>query len=206
MNSRLTHLSITARHCAAIMLVLGIALPANAVGADEPDRDDTVAGTPSKPQPAPDPKGPSQAPVRPGLKVPGPAAQSDLLLVNAFRLANTDIAWGGSGAVSSDHASSRKGGRCLFRYRFDVRNAGKAPAGATKSRVHLDKPNGPVLVQSPLPALAPGAQNSASGLVPLKVGTWTLYVHADDPDVVPEADDKNNLRRVRVTVTGDCGR
>jgi hypothetical protein len=201
---RLTHPSITSRYWAAIVLILGIALPTNAVASD-PDRDDVTA-TPSKPQPAPDPKGPSQAPLRPGLKAPGLAVQPDLLLIGAFRLANTDIAWGTSGAVSSDHASSKKGGRCFFRYRFEVRNDGKGPAGATKSRIHLDKANGPVLDQSALPPLAPGGQHTSSGLLPLKVGTWTLYVHADDPDVVAEPDDKNNLRRVRVNVTGDCSK
>jgi hypothetical protein len=38
----------------------------------------------------------------------------------------------------------------------------------------------------------------------LAPGTWMLYVHADATGTNAETDEANNLRRVRVTVTGSC--
>ena len=132
------------------------------------------------------------------------AAAADLLPLDGLTLATSIIPWGQTATISSNAASSKQAGRCFFRYRYDTGNQGQAVAGATANRLHLDAANGPPLATDALPGLPAGDQHTASGLLPLVVGTWTLYVHVDDDLVVPEGDEQNNLRRVRVRVEGSC--
>ncbi len=132
------------------------------------------------------------------------AAVADLLPLNGLTVATSFIAWGQTATISTDAASSKQGGRCFFRYRYDTGNQGQAGAGATTNRIHLDAANGPSLADDALAGLAAGDQQTSSGLLPLVVGTWTLYVHVDDDLVVAEGDEQNNLRRVRVRVEGSC--
>ncbi len=139
-------------------------------------------------------------PTAPGLV----AVVADLLPLNGLTLATSFIAWGQTATISTDAASSKQGGRCFFRHRYDIGNQGQAAAGATTNRIHLDAANGPSLADYALPGLAAGDQQTSSGLLPLVVGTWTLYVHVDDDLLVAEGDEQNNLRRVRVRVEGSC--
>ncbi|HKY60351.1 MAG TPA: type VI secretion system tube protein Hcp [Gemmatimonadota bacterium] len=132
------------------------------------------------------------------------AAVADLLPLNGLTVATIFIPWGQTATVSTDAASSKQGGRCFFRYRYDTGNQGQAGAGATTNRIHLDAANGPSLADDALAGLAAGDQQTSSGLLPLVVGTWTLYVHVDDDLLVAEGDEQNNLRRVRVRVEGSC--
>lgn len=118
------------------------------------------------------------------------AAVADLLPLNGLTVATSFIAWGQTATISTDDASSKQGGRCLFRYRYDTGNQGQAGAGGTTNRIHLDAANGPSLADDALPALAVGDEHTASGLLPLVVGTWTLYVHADDDLLVAEGDER----------------
>jgi len=132
------------------------------------------------------------------------AVRPDLALVGNLTLATASIPWGTSVSLSSSAAAYVKGGRCEFRYAYRTRNQGLAAAAAGVNRILLGAANGPMLVQNALPALTVNAQYVASGHVLLKPGTWTLYVHADAAQQVVESDEQNNLRRVRVTVEGDC--
>jgi len=160
-----------------------------------PDR--ITASTGTQPQRVgPDPGEPAQATLGVG--------RPDLALVGGFLIGDATLAWGTSSRLSADQAAFKKGGRCGFRYRYSTRNQGGMPAGATSNRILLDAQDGPVLATAALPVLAPGAAANSSGHVLLAPGTWTLYVHADAPMAVVEGDEANNLRRVRVTVQGDC--
>ena len=144
--------------------------------------------------------GPGEAPPVAGLV----AAVADLLPLKGLTVATSFIPWGQMATISTDAASSKEGGRCFFRYRYDTGNQGEAGAGATTNRIHLDATNGPSLADDALVGLAAGDQQTSSGLLPLVVGTWTLYVHVDDDLLVAEGDESNNLRRVRVRVEGSC--
>lgn len=135
---------------------------------------------------------------------PPAAAVADLLPLNGLRVATSFVPWGQTATISTDAASSKQAGRCFFRYRYDTENQGQVAAGAATNRIHLDAANGPSLADDALPGLGAGQQQTASGLLPLKEGLWTLYVHVDDGLVVAEGDEQNNLRRVRVRVEGSC--
>lgn len=148
-----------------------------------------------------DPGGPGQG----GGAAAFAAAIPDLALIGSFRLGSVVIPWGTSATVSADEAAFKKLGLCSFRYLYRTRNQGTAGAAATSNRIMRDHQAGAVLATKALPALAPGAVAGSDGHVSLKPGTWMLYVHADAPSTVAESDEANNLRRVRVTVKGDCG-
>ena len=137
---------------------------------------------------------------------PAAPAAADLLPLNGLTLATTFIPWGQTATIAAKDASSKQGGRCFFRYRYETGNQGALAAGATTNRTHLNAANGPALADDALPGLAAADEHTASGLLPLKEGTWTLYVHVDDDLLVAEGDEQNNLRRVGVRVEGSCGR
>jgi hypothetical protein len=128
----------------------------------------------------------------------------DLALIGNFQIGNQAMGWGASAHLPTDDAAFKKGGRCGFRYKYTTRNQGGMASAATANRIMRDVQNGPVLTTAALPTLAPGAASNSSGHVLLAPGTWMLYVRADATDVVVEGDEANNLRRVRVTVQGDC--
>lgn len=132
----------------------------------------------------------------------GPA---DLALVANFRLGDQSIPWGTEATVSAASAAFRRLGRCGFRYLYRTRNDGQLASGATANRIMRDTQDGDVLATKALPALAAGEAGLSDGHLSLAPGTWMLYVHADAPGNVAESDEANNLRRVRVTVEGNCG-
>lgn len=136
--------------------------------------------------------------------LPPPRLKIDLLLVGSFTLGGTSIPWGHSAAIEDTAAVSQSNGRCVFAYRYATRNQGVMASVATQNRIRLDLQNGPLLASSPLPALAPGASGGSSGKLVLSPGESMLYVHADGGALNAESDEANNLRRVRVTVKGDC--
>ena len=129
----------------------------------------------------------------------------DLALVDSFRIGAASLAWGSiNGVLPASTAAFRQNGACGFRFAYRTRNEGGAGTPATSNRIHRDTQVGPVLATSALMPLAAGATATSSGHVLLKPGTWTLYVHADAPNQVSESNEANNLRRVRVNVTGSC--
>lgn len=132
------------------------------------------------------------------------AVALDLALVEAFRVGPTLIEWGSGGEVPASSAAFRRSGTCGFRFLYRTGNEGGAGTQQTVNRIRRDTEAGPVLASSTLPALDAGAVGTSDGHIYLKPGTWMLYVHADAPNLVPEANEANNLRRVRVTVTGRC--
>jgi hypothetical protein len=130
--------------------------------------------------------------------------QPDLALIGSFQLGNIAIPWGNSANLADTAASTQAGGTCRFRYKYATRNQGNGGAMATSNQITRDTQVGPLLASNPLPALGPGAAASSSGHLSLTPGTWMIYVFADQPLLVAESNETNNLRRVQVTVTGDC--
>lgn len=139
------------------------------------------------------------------LPPPKPLPLRDLALAaSGFRLGNQLIPWGTDAAIADADAVKREGGTCQFRYLYGTASLGPVASLATTNRVSRDAPAGPVLASAALPALAGGASANSSGHLKLKPGTWMLYAMADAAATNAESDEANNLRRVRVTVTGDC--
>lgn len=213
MSRSMTLLAATAA-CMAFLAGLGVAGAQQRVSAAEqpstaatgstaePPADDPLRRTTGLPpqQGDGDPGGPGQG--RPMLMA---LVQPDLALVGAFTLGAGPIPWGTSVVLAADDAAFVEDGRCGFRYAYPTRNQGQLAAAAAGNRIVRDQQDGPVLASDVLPPLAVGAQSVASGHVLLGPGTWMLYVHADAAGQVAESDEKNNLRRVRVTVDGACG-
>jgi CARDB len=133
-----------------------------------------------------------------------PQLKVDLALIGSFALGSTQIPWGNIVVIPDASASSQSNGRCVFSYRYATRNRGVLASAATQNRVMLGATEGPILAAAQLPALAAGASGGSSGKLVLSPGESMLYVHADGSAQNAESDEANNLRRVRVTVTGDC--
>lgn len=138
-----------------------------------------------------------RAPWPPRLKI-------DLALVGSFTLGGTQIPWGNIVTIADDTALSQSNGRCVFAFRYATRNQGGLASVATKNRIMLGTQNGPILASSSLPALAAGASGAVGGKLVLNPGESMIYVHADSSALNAESDEANNLRRVKVTVKGDC--
>ncbi len=128
----------------------------------------------------------------------------DLALQPGFSLGGIQIAWGNTAVIPAAAASSTQNGKCSFRYVYATRNLGPAASVPTDNRILFQTRDGAVLSSRPLAALASGAAANSSGHVLLAPGTWMLYVHADATATNVESDEANNLRRVKVTVTGIC--
>ena len=128
----------------------------------------------------------------------------DLALVESFRIGATAMEWGTSATLLSSAAAFKQAGACGFRYSYRTRNVGGVGTAATTNRIHRDAANGAVLATAALPGLAPSTYGTSSGHVLLKPGTWMLYAQVDATGQIAESNEANNLRRVRVTVTGSC--
>jgi hypothetical protein len=131
--------------------------------------------------------------------------QRDLALIGVFRLGSVDIPWGNTVVVSTAQAAFKANGKCRFNYRYRTRNIGGVVTLPTQNWIHLQEMTGQVLSNVPLQALLPNATAASTGTITLTPGTWMLYVQADATTSVPESDEANNLRRVRVTISGGCG-
>lgn len=151
--------------------------------------------------PGRDPGGPIQG----AHALAAPMSPADLALIGSLQLADKNVPWGNDVSVSSDAAMFKRMGRCGFRYEYTTRNQGQKASTPTVNRVMRDAPDGDVLATKPLPALKQGEVGVSTGTLSLATGTWMLYAHADASLSVAEGDEANNLRRVRVTVQGDCG-
>jgi hypothetical protein len=139
---------------------------------------------------------------RPGSSGPG---QGELEMEKELQLAGISVPWGGDADVPSDRADGTRDGLCLFRYRFVTRNTDRNTSRATTNRITLSAANGTVLHNANLPPIASGGSAVSSGQIALAPGHWVLYVQTDVTGRMIERDETNNLRRVGVTVRGDCG-
>lgn len=139
---------------------------------------------------------------RPGSSGPG---QGELEMEQELQLAGIRIPWGGDADVPADRARSKRDERCVFRYRYVTRNTDRVSSRPTSSRIMLGARDGAVLHSTRLPSIASGGSAASSGEIALAPGRWVLYVQIDAANRMIERDETNNLRRVGVTVHGDCG-
>lgn len=190
----------TARTLPCVALAVAMFASAADVAAQSAPTPDPRLTAPADPQPGPtrpDPDGGD-------AKVMHLVALRDLALQPGFSLGGIQIAWGNTAVIPAAAASSKQRGKCSFRYVYATRNLGSAASVATDNRILFQTKDGAVLSSRPLAALAPNAAANSSGHVRLAPGTWMLYVHADATATNAEFDETNNLRRVKVTVTGSC--
>lgn len=139
---------------------------------------------------------------RPGSSGPG---QGELEMERELQLAGMPIPWGEDVDVPSDRADGTRDGRCVFRYRYVTRNTDRHASRATSNRITLGARDGALLHSTRLPSIASGGSAVSSGQIALAPGRWVLYVQTDAGGRMIERDESNNLRRVGVTVRGDCG-
>jgi hypothetical protein len=139
---------------------------------------------------------------RPGSSGPG---QGELEMEQELQLAGIRIPWGGDADMPADRADDRRDGLCVFRYRHVTRNTDRTASQPTTTRITLSAQKGVVLHSTSLPSIASGGSAVSSGEIALAPGRWMLYVQTDASDRMIERDETNNLRRVGVTVHGDCG-
>ncbi len=139
---------------------------------------------------------------RPGSTGPG---QGELEMEKEFELAGISIPWGESGTVPSTRAEGTRDGLCRFPYRFAIRNTDHSASLATTSMITLAAVDGVVLHSAYLPVIAGGGRTVSNGTILLAPGRWVLYVKIDAAGRINELDESNNLRRVGITVLGDCG-
>lgn len=118
-------------------------------------------------------------------------------------VAGKTAAWGGTVLVDAKRATSVAAGQCEFAIRHTARNAGMSPAGRFGS-LWTNNPATGKFRRSWLP-LPPGGASTQTDLVMLKAGRNTLRLTLDDTNQVGETNEKNNVFRITVNVTGHCG-
>lgn len=133
-----------------------------------------------------------------------PSPMADLKPGPGLNLSGQSAPWGGSILVSSASASFQAQGRCYFNYSHLIRNAGSGPAFPSISALRIGQPFGLHLDESPVPALAAGAAHAVGGQIALPVGVWRVFAIADAKEQVVESNAQNNVRSLRVQVTGSC--
>ena len=139
---------------------------------------------------------------RPGSSGPG---QGELEMEREMSLAGIAIPWGEDRDVPVDRATRTRRGLCVFPYRHIVINTDRNASRATTSRVSLGAANGRVLHTARVPSVPSRGRTILSGEIALPPGRSVVYVLVDASGRMTERDESNNLRRVAVTVRGDCG-
>ena len=139
---------------------------------------------------------------RPGSSGPG---QGELEMEREMGLAGIAIPWGEGRDVPADRATRTIDGLCVFTYRHVVVNTDRVASQGTTSRVSLGAVDGRLLHATRVPSLAAGGRAVLAGEIALPPGRSVVYVLVDASGRLSERDEKNNLRRFGVTVSGDCG-
>ena len=129
-------------------------------------------------------------------------ALADLATIGDIRLGNKQAAWGSNRMSLDDTPGNEKtnNGRCRVPYRFEVINQGGAKAGGFVTRLRVGSE---AVAESTSSGMTGDTRTVISGEAALMPGAQLIYVHIDDDRQVTEQDEKNNLRRIGVTV--DCG-
>jgi hypothetical protein len=133
-----------------------------------------------------------------------PGTLPDLTPGQGINLAGQYVPWGGNRELQASAAAFKSQGRCYFNYNHMVRNVGVGHASPSVSAVRSGDRFGPQLDASQVPALAPGAIHAVSGQIALPPGVWRLVAYVDSNEQVTESDGTNNVRSIRVKVSGSC--
>lgn len=133
-----------------------------------------------------------------------PGTLSDLKPGQGINLAGQYAPWGSNLELQASSAVFKSQGRCFFNYSHMIRNAGAGHASPSVSAVRIGHRFGPQLDASQVPGLSPGSTHVVSGQIALPPGVWRLVAYADSLEQVAESDATNNVRSLRVKVSGSC--
>lgn len=133
---------------------------------------------------------------------PAPAL-ADLLSEATVTVGTKPVAWGGIVAVSAAESRIVRNGMCEFAVRHVVRNAGAGAAGAFHRRWTNSNVAGNW--DDSYPPIPAGGAVERVDTLPLKPGRNVLYLRLDPNDAVAESDENNNLNRIAIDLSGECG-
>jgi hypothetical protein len=133
-----------------------------------------------------------------------PGTLPDLVPGQGINLAGQYVPWSGNLELQASSAVFKSQGRCFFDYSHMVRNVGVGHASPSVSALRSGHRFGPQLDASQVPALAPGGTQLVSGQIALPPGIWRLFAYADSKEQVAESNGMNNVRSLRVKVSGSC--
>jgi hypothetical protein len=144
-----------------------------------------------------------QASAPAGPKTATLAALPDIAPGQGITIGGQTAAWGEEIRLAAAQASAARGGRCEYRYAYDVVNHGTG--AAQPAFVNRLRSGGGMLSQDGGVTLTAGQTRRLDGTLRLAPGAHTVTAHLDDDEQVAEISEGNNAPSVRVTVTGQCG-
>lgn len=109
--------------------------------------------------------------------------------------------WGGNLTLDAADAQEYLRGMCVFPYRLENKNIGAANAGPHQFSLKSPAIN---VVENQPGGLAAGTNKWNSGKVGLKSGVQTLVLTLDTGNAVPESNEANNVRKLKIKVVGKC--
>jgi CARDB len=146
-------------------------------------------------------------PVKPPTVAQPPAVNlPDITAIDQLRVGNQSVKWGSTLTVDAGQAVSKNknnSGLCEFTIEYGVHNAGKASTGSFRTKLMNSSTNGSW--QHTWNALGADTSKIEQDVVQLQTGSNTLQFILDDQKQLQEADETNNMSRVNINVTGNCG-
>ncbi|MEM0990220.1 MAG: hypothetical protein AAGK00_15200 [Pseudomonadota bacterium] len=125
----------------------------------------------------------------------------DLTVSVGLRLGQTLVPWGGTATLTARDVVAIGPTGCLIFLRYDVVNRGEGPAGSHTNRLS----RGAVTLASRVtPPLRPERKRQVSGMIRLPTGQSVVRLHLDGAGLIPEANEGNNMRAVRVMLNAPC--
>jgi hypothetical protein len=153
--------------------------------------------------PEPGLTGGPQSPTPTAPKAATLVALPDIAPGQGITIGGQTMAWDGEIQLTATMAGAVRGGRCEYRYAYDVVNRGTG--AAQPAFVNRLRTGGGMLAQDTGVTLTPGQTRRLDGVLRLGPGAHTVTAHLDDDEQVAEISEGNNAPSVRVTVTGQCG-
>mgnify|MGYP001568906779 CR=1 FL=1 len=139
----------------------------------------------------------------PVLTPVSPGALPDITADAGMTIGSKPASWGGIVAVSAAEARIVRNGMCEFAVRHVTRNTSAAAAGAFHRRwTNSNVPGNWNDSNPPIPA---GGTVERVDTLPLKPGRNVLYLTLDSTGAVAENNENNNLTRIAVDLSGECG-
>jgi hypothetical protein len=121
-----------------------------------------------------------------------------------YEIAGVVPTWDISTSVDDKAASKVENGRCFFRMKLFVRNAGAAPSGSFMGAVRDDEAGTAAVMQ--WRSIPPRGVGTVEQLMELRPGDNHLSFTIDPHFEVKESDESNNKQLMRVFVKGKCQR
>ncbi len=138
-------------------------------------------------------------------ELPIAIAKPDLKPGPRITIGSRTFLWPDRVVLDASRAVAKVNGRCIFDYGYEIENRGRVTSTPTDASLLLDQRLGLQLDRRALASISPGAIQRVSGQFALPTGRWLILAHADADDRVGEWAGRNNVRALRIQVTGDCG-